>query len=261
MIKIQNMVPNVYYNQSRDFQLFGRIFDVVLNYLKNNSEIIHDSAININPNQQLLELICNTLGFKTIHNYDNNQLLGLCSIFISCMKRKGTASSLELLLKMVCSLQNSSEDPNVEYNYETDDLEIYIPSDITDLTLIRDVISYILPAGTSYSIVAQNATDVTIDSELDIMTNIKVTETWNPSSSSILNITRNASTGEIEYNNRNLEVSGESESFAQEFNESGEESIPEERLFLMNGKITTINDTNKETISENLAKTTGKENN
>ena len=119
MIKTQKMTPEVYYNKSRDFQLFGRLYDVIFNYLKNNVSAVTDITTNLNPNQKILELMCNTLGFKTTHIYDNEQLSALCSIFLQCMKAKGTAKSVLLLLKMVCCIENSTEDvlnPNPEYN-------------------------------------------------------------------------------------------------------------------------------------------------
>ena len=40
MIKLQDMTPDVYYNQSRDFQFIGRLYDIVLNSVKTNADLI-----------------------------------------------------------------------------------------------------------------------------------------------------------------------------------------------------------------------------
>ena len=38
MIKLQELTPSVYYEQSRDFQFIGRLYDIVLNYIKTNAD-------------------------------------------------------------------------------------------------------------------------------------------------------------------------------------------------------------------------------
>ena len=43
MIKTKNLTPENYYKQSRDFQLIGRIFDFVLNYLKTNVDAVSNN--------------------------------------------------------------------------------------------------------------------------------------------------------------------------------------------------------------------------
>ena len=39
MIKLQDYTPDIYYSESRDFQFIGRLFDLVLNYVKTNVDI------------------------------------------------------------------------------------------------------------------------------------------------------------------------------------------------------------------------------
>ncbi len=46
----------------------------------------------------IIDLICSTLGFKAKHEYNNNQLIGLCSIYMLCMKNKGTLKAIKLVL-------------------------------------------------------------------------------------------------------------------------------------------------------------------
>ena len=186
MIKTQKMTPEVYYNKSRDFQLFGRLYDVIFNYLKNNVSAVTDITTNLNPNQKILELMCNTLGFKTTHIYDNEQLSALCSIFLQCMKAKGTAKSVLLLLKMVCCIENSTEEPEILYGYDTDRLTITIPADVSNLTLVRDVLNYIMPAGTSYELITQTIKGYGASTDFFVESEIKNGTAWSPVSSSII---------------------------------------------------------------------------
>ncbi len=186
MIKTQRKVPSVYYNESRDFQLFGRIKDVIFNYIKNNTLAIKDITTSNTPNQKILELMCITLGFNPKHEYNNLELSALCSIFISCMKAKGSKKAVMLLLKMVCSIENSDFEPEIVTGYDDDDLIILLPPDVKDWTLIRDVLDYILPSGTSYTL--RNQTEFKTDEVTDLVLINKATSdySWNLVSSSII---------------------------------------------------------------------------
>ena len=42
MIKLRNLTPDVYYNESRDFQFIGRLFDVVLNSVKTEADLLYN---------------------------------------------------------------------------------------------------------------------------------------------------------------------------------------------------------------------------
>jgi len=186
MIKTQKKVPSVYYNESRDFQLFGRIKDVVFNYVKNNTSAIYDITTNNTPNQKILELMCVTLGFNPRHEYNNLELSALCSIFISCMKAKGSKKAILLLLEMITSIENSSFKPEIVTGYDGDGLIILLPPDVKDWTLIRDVLDYILPSGTSYTIRNQTEFNTPYDTGLDLSSNVNKDYSWNYVSSSII---------------------------------------------------------------------------
>ena len=191
MLEFEKLTPQVYYKESRDFQLFGRIYDVIFNYLKNNTLAIRDLATNINTESKLLELMCNTLGFKTKRDYNDLELSALCSIFLKCMKSKGSIRSIKLLLDMITSIENSSSEAKIIKDYEGKSLNILIPSDITDWTLIRDVMDYIMPAGSSYILQSQNLIEGKAKSEIEVSSNISHMGSWSPVSAAILKVVDN----------------------------------------------------------------------
>lgn len=186
MIKTQKLAPSVYYNQSRDFQLFGRIKDVLFNYVKNNTLAIKDITTNNTPNQKILELMCNTLGFNPKHEYNNLELSALCSIFISCMKAKGSKKAILLLLQMICSIENSDFEPEIVTGYDDDILIILLPPDIKDWTLIRDVLDYILPSGQSYTLQNQTIFPYSQITDMKLLAEAKEDYSWNYVSASII---------------------------------------------------------------------------
>jgi len=240
MINVQKMVPEVYYNRSRDFQLFGRLYELIFNYIKNNTMAIKDMNENLNPNQNILELVCNTLGFVTTHSYSNDQLSALCSIFLRCIKSKGTINAIKLLIEMVCNVENSKFKPNVNYDFDKDYVYIIIPSDVTDLTLVRDVLTYIMPAGCRYVLISRNQKTEELKSEIILEDNISKEVSWSISSSAIINTKgKNPQTDITNYN----------------ITESGD-ILPNDNLESVNSSIISlgINDVDTEKESKEISK-------
>jgi len=114
------------------------------------------------------------------------ELSALCSIFISCMKAKGSKKAILLLLEMITSIENSSFKPEIVTGYDGDGLIILLPPDVKDWTLIRDVLDYILPSGTSYTIRNQTEFNTPYDTGLDLSSNVNKDYSWNYVSSSII---------------------------------------------------------------------------
>lgn len=156
MIRTKNLVPEVYYKESRDFQLLGRIYDFLFNYLKTNLDAIENNPYSENFDLSLVSLLSSTLGFKQTHEYNTKQLMALCSIFMLALKNKGNIQSIEYLLNLLANVENIPD--QFETSIDIDNpylLYVYIPLTVKDTTLFEDVLNYVLPAGMSYSIVSQ----------------------------------------------------------------------------------------------------------
>lgn len=157
MIKLYNLLPKVYYNRSRDFQILGRLYEIMFNYIKNNVDMISYQPLNSNGDNRFLDLLCSTLGLKLEHQYDNEQLCALCGIFISSLRNKGNLKSIKQVLNLLISLEGCSEETYLEQGIDGT-LYIYVPQEITDLLLFKDVLEYIIPTGLNYRIINQSIT-------------------------------------------------------------------------------------------------------
>lgn len=166
MIKTYNLTPEIYYSHSRDFQLIGRLYEIVFNHIKTNEETIYNLPFSQSSDDSLLELLSFTLGFKSKHNYPLNQLRALCSSFSSILKVKGTKKSLELTLDVLLRSEGIKEKATIIKDPVKPKLDIYIPADLKDTNLFNDMLEYILPAGLSYSI-----------SQHSFVSTVKTTET------------------------------------------------------------------------------------
>ena len=94
MIRLQDLVPNVYYEKSRDFQFIGRLFDIVLNSVKTNSDTLYNLPSGKNKDERLLNLLAFTLGFQPKHHYNSKQLEAICSVLPLIIQNKGSLMAI-----------------------------------------------------------------------------------------------------------------------------------------------------------------------
>lgn len=161
MISVYRSTPRTYYDDSRDFQFIGRLFEALFNYLKMNVDLSRYDQLSSNSDVRMLPLLAKTLGFESKHEYNTEDLKALCSSFASILRKKGSIGGIEDAVNAFLSAQNigteayPSRNPN-DYM----DLTIYLPEDAGDTALLEDVFDYILPAGMTYNFVrAQAARD------------------------------------------------------------------------------------------------------
>ena len=145
MIQLQNYTPEVYYNHSRDFQFIGRLYDIVLNSVKTNTDLLNSLRNNANFNDKLVDLLTLTLGFKAKHQYNTRQLVALCSIFPKILKNKGNIKAVQLAGQTLLNAEGITEPFDCEMIDNT--LYLFVPRKLSDLNLLYDLLDYILPAG------------------------------------------------------------------------------------------------------------------
>lgn len=153
LIKLQDLTPEVYYKRSRDFQYIGRLFDLVLNNAKMNTDILSSLPLNPDMDPRLLDLLAFTLGFKSKHEYNTKQLAALCSIFPFVLRNKGSKLAIETACNALLNAEGITKEASVEVSNQT--VSIFLPSELSDLNLLKDLLNYILPAGMSCSLIQQ----------------------------------------------------------------------------------------------------------
>ena len=174
MIRLQELTPEIYYKQSRDFQFIGRLYDIVLNYSKTNTDSLYNLPIGDDMNESLLNLLSYTLGFKSNKNYNSKQLLAICSVLPEIMRHKG---SLQAIITAVNALLGA-EGTKQSLDYEIvpkKSITLYLDQNLSDLSLLRDLLTYILPAGMSCSFVKEISERFTIETEIEIESKVIAT--------------------------------------------------------------------------------------
>lgn len=170
MIKLQDLTPAVYYNQSRDFQFIGRLYDLVLNYSKTNAANLYNLPIGKNMDEQLLNLLALTLGLKPTKKYNSKQLRAICSVLPTILKNKGSIQALVLATNALLAVEGVRQP--LDYTvHPKQGITLYVAQELDDLSLFTDLLDYLLPAGLSCTVVKES------QSIHEATTTLKVTDT------------------------------------------------------------------------------------
>ena len=143
MIKLQELTPEVYYKQSRDFQFIGRLFDLVLNYSKTNCDTIYNLPINDNTDEQLMELLSLTLGFTPKYKYTSRQLRAICSVLPLVLRNKGNVQAFVIAATALINAEELAQEIDYQLSKDKKSLTIYVPQDLSDITILNDLFDYL----------------------------------------------------------------------------------------------------------------------
>ncbi len=173
MIKLQELTPEIYYKQSRDFQFIGRLYDIVLNYVKTNASNLSQLPIGDHMNERLLNLLALTLGLKTNKNYNTKQLLAICSVLPEILRKKGSVNALIVAVNALLSAE--AIDQALDYVVESKTkITLYLSQQLSDLSLLRDLLDYILPAGMCCQMVRESQLLTIIEDKFTVADSIQV---------------------------------------------------------------------------------------
>lgn len=173
MIRLQDLTPAVYYDQSRDFQFIGRLYDLVLNYSKTNAANLYNLPIGENMDEQLLNLLALTLGFKPTKNYNSKQLRAICSVLPTILRHKGSIQALVLATNALLAAEGIRQPLDYTLNPKQG-ITLYVAQELDDLTLFTDLLDYLLPAGLSCNIVKESQVVNEVNTKISVSDNIKV---------------------------------------------------------------------------------------
>ena len=196
MIKLQNLTPEVYYKESRDFQFIGRLYDIVLNSVKTETDLLYNLPLSTNSDEKLLELLAYTLGFKPKHQYNAKHLKAVCSVFTEILKNKGSIKAVKIACEALFSAMDISQSLTYDFTEGKDntELNLYIAQEFGDISILSDLLSYVLPAGMSCNIIREFHIIENSKTELGISDTVLTYTIDNTETSQIVKLTSNNAT-------------------------------------------------------------------
>lgn len=175
-MKLDALLPEVYYKESRDFAYVARVLEICMNYMKTGADCVGINLDHDSVNNALVELLADTLGFDAKHKYVTKDLIVIASAFSELLRNKGNLKAVDLAVRLLLNSQNikNKSDFNFcSFNPNTCELELNIPDVLSDLILLEDLFDYILPVGVTYVFTKfgnmNNQTDTDINVESDIV--------------------------------------------------------------------------------------------
>lgn len=161
VLRLQNKTPSVYTQESRDFQLFTRLYDCVCNGILYDGDSITEILSSKNCRSSMLPLLQTKLGFFTYKDYDDSSIRSVLEGFPVMLKYKGSIKAITYAINAFLKLNNIFSPVTVIYQKEPMllsngymipecTLVIGIQSALQDTSLLEEVFRYILPAGIGY---------------------------------------------------------------------------------------------------------------
>lgn len=163
MFRLQNNVPEVYVNESRDFQLLCRLYDSLQNGIKYEIDTILNLLEPSAALDEVLELLCTRVGFFPKVQLDSNVLKYIISAFPYLIKNKGTAVGIKAAVYTILKAENDPkavEQPEVivtnksteSGQYEPYMVYIFTYNDIYNRAALKELLGYVLPFGYGYTL-------------------------------------------------------------------------------------------------------------
>lgn len=157
MVNVNKLVPEIYC-ESRDFRVFLKLLDIVINSCKydiDNWTTLYDP---LQCPENFLPLLADFIGYRYDNSLSVTENRVIMSEFNTMIKNKGSEIGLRLAAALSMNAQLASDPESKEYiravsqlqflelfyDYDTGIIRIYYPR---DLTKIRDIFKYVRPVG------------------------------------------------------------------------------------------------------------------
>lgn len=159
LFRLQNNVPEVYVNQSRDFQLFCRLYDAWQGSIKYQIDKITDTFEPTQTTDNLLSLLASRVGFFPRVSLDANVMRYIIAAFPYIIRNKGTEAGIVAAVNAILKAENdprSLEEAIVTINNKGGlseySVTIQTQNDIYNKVALREVMRYVLPFGYTYQL-------------------------------------------------------------------------------------------------------------
>lgn len=177
MFRLENNVPHIYVNESRDFQLLCRLFDAAFASVKYSTDSLTHASDTAVCNDALLDLLRYKVGLFSPLSCTKDQLRMIIESFPFMIRTKGSIQSVSAVLNLFHRMFGDGNNPP-EFNVDTvaneTVLRIIFPYNLKNTQLLVELLKLILPAGIFTDIEIVVATVLRMRISLDDRANVTV---------------------------------------------------------------------------------------
>ena len=178
MFRFQDNLPEVYINESRDFQVLARLSDVIFSGIKYDIDAmvrILDATL---IKDRMLDLLCTRIGFFPSVEIDAQVLKYIIASFPYILKNKGTKKGIKAAVNAILKAENQQSGAGIEYvlvevisekpkNELRDAYTVYIytTQSIYNKDALAEVFKYVIPLGFTYKLELLNSLSIAPDNK------------------------------------------------------------------------------------------------
>ena len=162
LLRFDEKVPGVYVKESRDFQVLTRLFTLGLNQSKYNADSMQFMNDPLHVNNRLLTLLQQKVGFYTNREFYDDAIRKVCKMFYALVKHKGSKTAIIEAIRIFFRVSGTDSDAYVDIqNRVKNNLGVYedvytlnicIHASVRNVSLLEELLKYILPCGYKYTI-------------------------------------------------------------------------------------------------------------
>lgn len=167
LLRLQDNVPEVYVNDSRDFQLISRVYDCVNNGVKFDIESLKYLSDTKHCRSSYLGLLKCRQGFSESKDVDSDTLRTILEGFPYIIKNKGNKTGIKEVLNVFSKVLHVHLSLSVQIiNYPDYIVKVKVsgnPSSaplVHNLYILEDLMKYVLPAGYQLEFVFETTSTV-----------------------------------------------------------------------------------------------------
>lgn len=149
-LRLQNNVPEIYVNESRDFQLLCRLYDCIINGVKFDIDSIQHITDTSHCNSRLLDLLKTRLGFFNDKNIYSDDMRFVLEAFPYIIKYKGSKKGIIETLCLFMKINGFNSESVLTIDNENYIIKIGIGAPVTNTEILDEVLKYIIPTGYTY---------------------------------------------------------------------------------------------------------------
>ena len=147
IFRLQNNTPEVYVNNSRDFQLLCRAFDCINAGVRseiNSMATVVDTNICIN---RVIQLLQTKLGFFTTNQYNDDDIRTILQGFVQMIRNKGSKKGIEYAVYAYLRTKKIIASAEISVDNDSHVVRIGMNTAPIETKLLEEILSYIIPTG------------------------------------------------------------------------------------------------------------------
>lgn len=159
MFYVEQNVPDIYIQESRDFQLFSRLYDLVFQASRFSIDSLEQVSDTMRCNDRILSLIATKVGFFTNLNLTDITFRKILSAFPYIIKYKGSLKGIKLVANLFERITNTS----VTIDNNADRISVIFENSTENVQLLYHLMEYIRPTGTFVDYIVRSKTEYASD--------------------------------------------------------------------------------------------------